>query len=247
MGRCLGAGTYLQHGLCPGFLRFKEPGRRPVAWAGGGGRGEAGCHGGQESLLWTPHKPEPLAPGWNPGHLIPGWPGKHQACQEWAQLSAWPPAPLSSPPAAAGFREGMRMVRQRAVGKAAVSSACSRCCDKLPLRHPAIQPSSHPGEPLPNCHPNEWLTAPLCTGNDEHLLWAPSCSKHFPTFPLCQAPSSVGGASFLQKPCGSLARHRLGVPPRRAWTCPESSLLPQSLCLSQGKLSYWSHCGQRMG
>lgn len=33
--------------------------------------GEAGCHGGQESLLWTPHKPEPLAPGWNPGHPIP--------------------------------------------------------------------------------------------------------------------------------------------------------------------------------
>lgn len=39
----------------------------------------------------------PSPQGWNPGHPIPGWPGKHQACQEWTQLSACPRAPSELP------------------------------------------------------------------------------------------------------------------------------------------------------
>lgn len=96
---------------------------------------------------------------------------------------------------------------------------------------------------LDYCHPPPLLekmsASALVLGTFPHCPWG--------VFTLCKAPSSVAEALSFQKPCGSLDRHRLGVPASRAWGCPESSLLPGSLCHSQSKLSYWRRCRQREG
>lgn len=71
--------------------------------------------------------PSPFPPGWNPDHPVPGRPGRHQACQEWAQLLPWPQTPLHVAPAfpcSCCFKGGVRGTAAGSWRGPAVGLAC---------------------------------------------------------------------------------------------------------------------------
>lgn len=136
----------------------------------------------------SPFPPHP--PSWNPDHPVPGWPGGHQARQEWTQLSAWPGAaptsPLSPPPAVAGFR----MVRQRCSCPSSLPAAaplgqvlCSRMsCPPSVGRGPARLP---------------WVPVTPTWSGFPCLLWRRRCVSPAPGLahvapPAWQSPRQCG-------------------------------------------------------
>lgn len=71
--------------------------------------------------------PSPFPPGWNLDHPVPGWPGRHQACQEWAQLLPWPQTPLHVAPTfpcSCCFKGGVRGTAAGCWTGPAVGLAC---------------------------------------------------------------------------------------------------------------------------
>lgn len=154
----------------------------------------------------------PFPPGWNPGHTIPGWPGGHQTCQEWTQLSAWPRAvPHPSPtvlPSSCCRLQG-RNEDGQAKGGGEGTNCHSRTATRLQftLERTVVQEQTSPSVTvMSSCPRGESVMGAILFQALFHFALG--------VFTLCKAPRGKAQAlPSFQRPWGSLAGHSLGPLP----------------------------------